>query len=150
MRDEMGIPLHRMRNASKCLRTGGPKKYSLIQKKVLIGENELMKEIRDVILQDRGKKKEDFNTLIGQCVDRIEFWKNDLPEALYPLGLNENKKSIRIDPRVRFGQPVISGTGIPITCVQDRIRAGEKPEDIAVDYRIHKSQVVDALAYANT
>jgi uncharacterized protein (DUF433 family) len=41
---------------------------------------------------------------------------------------------IVIDPRIRFGRPVLDGTGIRTEIVIDRFRADEPIESLAADY----------------
>ena len=109
-----------------------------------------MREGRDILLQDAEVGTEEFNALIRQCLHRIDFGENQLPEALYPWGEGEEGKEVRIDPRIRFGEPVVSGTRIPVFSVQDRVLAGEREEDVATSYGISETQVACALDYANS
>ena len=87
---------------------------------------------------------------IGEYISRIDFGEGGLPDVVYPWipGTERKRKSIQIDPRIRFGQPTITGTGISVAAVQDRYAAGESPEDIATSYEISYARVKDALAYA--
>lgn len=78
---------------------------------------------------------------------RVEVDSSGLPRQLYPWVLNTESKSVLIDPRIRFGQPVISGTGIMTSTVQERFEAGEEIEAIAQSYGIEVALVEDALAY---
>jgi uncharacterized protein (DUF433 family) len=41
---------------------------------------------------------------------------------------------IKSDPKVMFGKPVIAGTRITVEHVLRCLAAGERPEDIVVDY----------------
>jgi uncharacterized protein (DUF433 family) len=53
--------------------------------------------------------------------------------------------SIVIDPRVSFGRPVISGTGIPVAVIAGRFRAGESIAAIAEDYRQPEASIHAAI-----
>ena len=89
--------------------------------------------------------------IVEQYLGRIDFGQEGLPDALHPwLGGSTTRKSIRIDPRVRFGQPVITGTGVTVDSVRDRHDAGESLEDIAMSYSLKIAQVEDALTYATS
>ena len=149
MRERMNVPHYKVRNVSRCLRSRGKKKYSLIQKDVLTGENGATKEVREVLLTHLGGDEKKLNQLVGRCLDRITFGEGGLPESIYPFFLGEDNKSIEIDPRIRFGQPVIAGTSIPVVSVQERILGGEKREDVSSSYRITDSQIDDAMACEN-
>jgi uncharacterized protein (DUF433 family) len=50
-----------------------------------------------------------------------------------------------VDPLRGFGQPVVEGTGIPVTAIAERFDAGDKMEDLVADYRLEPSQVLEAV-----
>jgi uncharacterized protein (DUF433 family) len=64
------------------------------------------------------------------------------------------RQSIEIAPRiivdsgVRFGQPVIKGTRVPVAVVLDEMAAGTSPEDIVGEYGITGEDVRAVLRYA--
>ena len=55
---------------------------------------------------------------------------------------------IVVDPRVRFGQPVIRGTRVPVAVILDEMAAGTTMEDIAREYRVTREDLRAALRYA--
>ena len=54
-------------------------------------------------------------------------------------------KVIQIDPLVRFGRPVISGTGIPTLEIAERFRAGDSFEVLAEEYGRPPSEIQEAI-----
>ena len=56
--------------------------------------------------------------------------------------------SVVIDPRISFGAPTVSG--VPTRILSERRKAGESLDDIADDFDIEKSDVLDALDFENT
>ena len=88
--------------------------------------------------------------LIGKYINRLEFNNEDIPDVLYPWAAGKKRKSIRIDPIIRFGQPTIAGTGVTVETVIDLFQAGESLEDIATGYHIELTKVKDAVAYASS
>lgn len=56
-------------------------------------------------------------------------------------------KFIVVDPRVSFGRPVLSGTGIPTLAIADRFQAGESLLSIAADYDSDPEHIEEALRY---
>lgn len=54
------------------------------------------------------------------------------------------------DPRVRFGQPTIKGTRVPVTTVLDELAAGSEVEDIVQEYGIRAEDIRAVLRYAAT
>lgn len=55
---------------------------------------------------------------------------------------------IAVDPRVRFGQPVVKGTRVPVAVVLDEMAAGTSVEDLAREYGITREDVRAVLRYA--
>ena len=88
-----------------------------------------------------------FEEVIRGYLSRVEIDPSGMPRQLYPWVMNTENKSVLIDPRIRFGQPVIAGTGIMTLTVQERFEAGESVEAIARSYRLDDTLVKDALAY---
>jgi uncharacterized protein (DUF433 family) len=54
---------------------------------------------------------------------------------------------VAIDPRVQFGRPCVSGTGVPTDVLHERFLAGEGIEEIASDYGLEVHQVEAAIRY---
>jgi uncharacterized protein (DUF433 family) len=86
--------------------------------------------------------------VLEASLHRID-WEKNFAARLYPwvraeFDLNE-PKSIVIDPRRGFGQPVISGTGIEARIVAERYRAGESITSLAKDYGVKLDQIEDAI-----
>jgi uncharacterized protein (DUF433 family) len=55
---------------------------------------------------------------------------------------------IAVDPRVRFGQPVVKGTRVPVAVILDEMAAGTTMEDIAREYGVTREDVRAVLRYA--
>jgi uncharacterized protein (DUF433 family) len=55
---------------------------------------------------------------------------------------------ISIDPRVRFGKPVISGTRLPVDVILGKLAGGMAIEEVAHEYDISIEDVRAALGYA--
>jgi uncharacterized protein (DUF433 family) len=51
---------------------------------------------------------------------------------------------ILVDPRIAFGAPVISRTGVPAWVVKDRVAAGEDLGEIEEDFGLTRGQVNEA------
>lgn len=86
--------------------------------------------------------------VLDASLARIE-WGGDVAERLYPwvrsdLGAAQ-PKSIVVDPRRGFGQPIIAGTGIQARIVTERHRAGESIVILAKDYGLEVEQIEDAI-----
>jgi len=55
---------------------------------------------------------------------------------------------IAIDPQVRFGQPVVKGTRVPIAVILDELAAGTTPTEVAREYGVSRLDVQAVLRYA--
>jgi uncharacterized protein (DUF433 family) len=91
-------------------------------------------------------------TLLREVLDtslaRID-WDRDLAVRLYPSvrdgDLASQPKTIVVDPRLGFGQPVIAGTGIETRIVAGRYLAGEPTRALAEDYGLDLDKIEDAI-----
>jgi uncharacterized protein (DUF433 family) len=55
---------------------------------------------------------------------------------------------ITVDPRVRFGKPVIKGTRVPVDLVLGQLAGGMAIETVMEEYALSREDVLAALAYA--
>ncbi len=87
--------------------------------------------------------------LIGLALDRIELDERDIPTKFYPFtryDIRDNSpKKIVIDPRISFGRPVISGTGIPTNIVAGRYKDGESIRSLSKDYGCPPQDIEEAI-----
>ncbi len=148
MRKTLGISLPKIRLASEYLKNNLGIPYPLINPRIRVGAHVYFKNARDILLNASSHGQVESEELIGEYISRIDFEEGGLPDVVYPWIPGSERKSIQINPRIRFGQPTIAGTGISVAVVQDRFEAGESAEDIAASYEISFARVEDALAYA--
>ena len=52
-----------------------------------------------------------------------------------------------IDPRIAFGRPVIAQGGIATEVIHQRFIAGDSPKEIASDFEVSESIVLEALRF---
>ncbi len=60
----------------------------------------------------------------------------------------ELTKNITVDPKVRFGKPVIAGTRVPVELVIGKIAGGMDIKEVMDEYGLKQEQVQAALKYA--
>lgn len=100
--------------------------------------------------------------VVKQYLKRIDRDPKNLPCRIYPFPteisigrniqgdlkeLSSQPKSIVIDPLISFGNPTISGTGVPTNIIAGRFIAGEKIGDLSDDYGIEKEKIKEALQF---
>ena len=74
----------------------------------------------------------------------LEFDKDNLASRFWPIG---KEKSILIDPKRRFGRPVIDGKNIFPEIIDNHFKAGDPIAYIAQVYQISEAEVNHALEY---
>lgn len=102
----------------------------------------------DRLLDVSAKGQALLREVLNTSLSRID-WEHDLAVRLYPSvrdgDLARQPKSIVVDPRLGFGQPVIVGTGIETRIVAERYRAGEPSRLLAKDYGVDIEKIEDAI-----
>ena len=59
--------------------------------------------------------------------------------------MEQSPRLVVIDPRVAFGRPTLSGTGVTTLSIAERFDAGESIEALAVDYGRTRDEVEEAI-----
>lgn len=91
--------------------------------------------------------------IMSVYLQRIERDTRGLPIKLYPFTRDtESDAAPKSDPRlvvitpmVSFGRPVITGTGIPVSAIYERYKAGDSISDLARDFRLAPDAVEEAI-----
>ena len=87
--------------------------------------------------------------LIRAYLERVERDAKGLPIKLYPFMRSqpprEQPRTVVIDPRVSFGRPVITGTGIPTAALAEQFKAGDSVPVLAEEYGASEEAVWDAI-----
>jgi uncharacterized protein (DUF433 family) len=60
----------------------------------------------------------------------------------------EIARRIVVNPQVRFGQPVIKGTRVPVALLLDELAAGSAIETIAKEYSVTQADIRAAIRFA--
>lgn len=84
-------------------------------------------------------------------LQRIERDENGLARQLFPFTRPasdaKDPKVVAINPRIAFGKPVVSGTGVPTSIIAERYKTGESIAEIADDYRLQTNEIEEAIRY---
>lgn len=148
LRQRYRIPLARIKAAADFLETELGSRHPLIDQRLWANSHLYFERMPDIRWTATRYGRFTFQEIVDQYLGRMEFGEGNLPDALYPWIGGSTAKSIRIDPKVRFGQPVIVGTGVTVDSVRDRFESGESVGTVSNSYRLRREQVEDALAYA--
>lgn len=106
----------------------------------------------DLINASREGQRE-MKEIISVYLKRIERDGRGLPIKLYPFTRDtESVAAPSSDPRlvvmnaaVSFGRPVIAGTGIPVSSIYERYKAGDSVAELAQDFHLETSAVEEAI-----
>jgi uncharacterized protein (DUF433 family) len=94
----------------------------------------------------RRKRLMAWNQILKPFLDELDYG-DEWAEKWWPLG---RERLIVIDPEYAFGQPVIAGSGVRTEVILERMRAGDLPEEIAVDFNVKPLEVHRAIQYEMT
>jgi uncharacterized protein (DUF433 family) len=91
--------------------------------------------------------------LISVYLKRIERDAKGLPVQLYPFTRDtQSDAAPKADPRVvvmnpsiSFGRPVIAGTGIPVSSIYERYKAGDSVANLAQDFNLETGAIEEAI-----
>ena len=146
---QAGVKTRKLLDAHKTLAKWYDTPFPFAQKEVLANMKTDKKHIYfqkgdDLITLDNTKQ---FNLrFIEIFFKNIEFDNNQLAARLWPLG---KEKSIVIDPKRKFGHPVIDEHNIYPETINNHIKAGDPAKYVAYVYEITEQQVADAVEYCN-
>lgn len=88
--------------------------------------------------------------LLEAHLRRIDRNPSGVPIRLYPFTRFrdiDEPRPVSIDPKIAFGRPVLSGTGIPTEVVADRFNAGETIDELAEDYGRTRGEIEEAIRF---
>lgn len=81
---------------------------------------------------------------------RVELDHDGLPHRYFPFTRGYGKddpKMIVINPNVRFGRPVIDGSGVSTSAIARFSKGGETVTELAGEYRLRPEQITEAIRY---
>ena len=87
--------------------------------------------------------------VLADHLDRIDRNPEGIAVRLFPFSGRPEQRAVVIDPRIKYGRPCISGTGIPTDIVAGRFTAGDTIEEIAEDYGRPPRQIEEAIRFEN-
>lgn len=149
IRRQYRIPLQRTRRAVEFMRKHLGGEHPLASRRMLTdGKDLLVREGSTLLNVSRSGQAE--MDIVEAFLSRIEFNRRGELVRLFPFttpAIEKDARAVVIDPRVQFGRPCLSGTGIPTEVVNERFLAGEGIEELAADYEVEPQQVEAAIRY---
>lgn len=88
--------------------------------------------------------------VVRQYLRRVERDEHGVPVRLYPFttrNVDDERRTVVIDPRVAFGRPCIVGTSVPVVSLIERFEAGDRIVDLAEDFGLRTDVVEEAVRF---
>jgi uncharacterized protein (DUF433 family) len=148
-----GVKLPKVRNALDYLRRQFRIERPLIDQTFQTDGLDLFVERYGELINASREGQRAMKEIIGVYLKRIARDAKGLPIRLYPFTRDtqseaaaaSNPRVVVMNPAVSFGRPVIAGTGIPVSSVYERYKAGDSVADLARDYRLEISAIEEAI-----
>ena len=148
VRREFHVPFPKVRSAIAYLRRQFKSDHPLAEQKIETdGRDIFVRSLGKLIAASRAGQLE-MPELVESYLRRIEWDEFGLASRLYPFTRKrqpDEPKVIVIDPRISFGRPVLTGTGIRTAIVAERYKAGESIEELAKDYSREHLEIEEAI-----
>jgi uncharacterized protein (DUF433 family) len=152
-----GVPLRNVRPALDYVRQQLQTPHPLAERVFETdGVDLFVRQFGEVVNASRGGQVA-FRELLEAHLTRIEHDSKGHALKLFPFvrrrddelprQMTQQPKVVMIDPRVSFGRPILSGSGVTTEAVADRFRAGESIVSIASDYECQPEEIEEALRY---
>lgn len=103
-------------------------------------------EIVGITRQDVGQRL--LRPIVEPFLDEIDFGKNGLAETWTPM--SSDGLSIKLDPKLRFGQPIVAPLNILASTLADAVVAEGSIEAAADAHCVDRKAVVLALKYLDS
>lgn len=115
-----------------------------VMSKLKLNGKKLIAEIENSFVNTDGSYQLNFS-FISFLLEKIDFEEN-LAVRYYPLGKD---KSIVIDPKRRFGNPVIASKNIEAEIICSHYKAGDPISYLAAIYNLTETEIEDALVFCH-
>jgi uncharacterized protein (DUF433 family) len=150
IRRQHGVSLQRVRKALRFVERRLRLSHPLITAKFQTDGVDLFVEELGKLINASSDGQTEIADALRLSLARVEHDRDGLAARLFPFvrGQAREPKVIVVDPRLSFGKPVVAATGVPVSVIVGRYRAGEDVSAIAEDYGISVDQTHDAIRTA--
>ena len=152
IRRRHGVQLPKVRAALDYLRRKFQIERPLIDQSFQTDGLDLFVERYGGLINASRQGQQEMKEMIGAHLRRIERDRHGTPVKLYPFTRDSETGAHVSDPRVvvmnpavSFGRPTIAGTGVPVSSVYERYKAGDSVADLARDLRLEVSAIEEAI-----
>jgi len=146
-----GVPVSRIRPALERLRTEIGVEHALASDRLKTDGAEILWDLRSndsafddnrLVVLRNGQAS--FGEIVREHLRHVDYRDGFIGQLNIPRA---NGADVTVDPQINFGQPTLSGYGVRVDDVLDRIAAGESIDEVALDFSL-PPQTVSNLALA--
>jgi uncharacterized protein (DUF433 family) len=153
IRRRHGVKLPKVRKALDYMRRQFSTARPLIDQAFQTDGLDLFVERYGALINASREGQHAMKEIIGVYLKRIEWDAKGLPIKLYPFTRDTGSDAVPasdprvvvMNPAVSFGRPVIAGTGIPVSSIYERYKAGDSIADLVRDFRLETSAIEEAI-----
>jgi uncharacterized protein (DUF433 family) len=153
MRRRHGVKLPKVRSALDYVRRQFRIERPLIDQAFQTDGLDLFVERYGELINASREGQRAMKEIIGVYLKRIDRDTQGLPIKLYPFTRDteadvapaSDPRVVVMNPTVSFGRPVIAGTGIPVSSIYERYKAGDSVANLAQDFRLEISAIEEAI-----
>jgi uncharacterized protein (DUF433 family) len=153
IRRRHGVKLPKVRNALNYVRHQFRVERPLIDQAFQTDGLDLFVERYGELINASREGQRAMKEILGVYLKRIEWDAQGLPIKLYPFTRDTEAEAspasdprvVVMNPRVSFARPVIAGTGIPVSSIYERYRAGDSVADLARDFHLESGAIEEAI-----
>jgi uncharacterized protein (DUF433 family) len=153
IRRRYGVKLPKVRNALDYVHRHFQVDHPLINQSFQTDGLDLFVERYGELLNASREGQRAMKEIMGLYLKRIEWDAKGLPIKLYPFTrVTQAESTPATDPRVvvmnpsiSFGRPVIAGTGIPVSAIYERYKAGDSMAELAQDFHLEIGAIEEAI-----
>ena len=153
IRRRHGVKLPKVRKALDYVRRQFRVEHPLINQAFQTDGLDLFVERYGKLINASREGQRAMKEIIGVYLKRIEWDAKGLPIKLYPFTRDTQAEAapasdprvVVMSPIISFGRPVIVGTGIPVSSIYERYKAGDSVADLARDFRLETSAIEEAI-----
>ena len=145
-----GVRLLQIRRSIDYLSRAFKSKHPLLDKEMLTDGKSIFIEKYGQLINTSEDGQIQMKIMMEAYLQRIVWDESGIPIRLFPFtrdNIKESPRLVAIDPKVRFGKPCISGTGIPTGIIAERHKAGDAMSLLASDYGRTFEEIEEAVRY---
>lgn len=153
IRRRHGVRLPKVRKALDYVQRQFPVDHPLIKQAFQTDGLDLFVERYGDLINASREGQQEMKEIISVYLKRIARDAKGLPIQLYPftrdtasdVAPKSDPRVVVINPKVSFGRPVIAGTGIPISSIYERYKAGDSVAELAQDFNLETGAIEEAI-----